>query len=104
VAKDRQIRSKTISSGTTIATRAGDGKIVSSFANLKLTFDSDDCRVESGEMTSKIFAEGASEPSKIFLLSASEGDYTLKDVTDPNNPVEVEDPDFEMCDITDHKD
>jgi len=103
-AKERNIVSKVIESGSMTATRSGDGKIVSSFDQLKLSFDGDDCSPVSGKMTTKIYSEGASEPSKIYQLTAEDGDYTLQDVTDPSKPVEADDVDFEMCDIADHKD
>jgi len=102
--KERKVLSKLIESGTITATRSGDGKIVSSFENLLLSMSSEECSPQSGTMTSKIYVEGASEPSKIYKLSASEGDYKLEDITDAEKPVEVEDVDFEVCDIADHKD
>ncbi len=102
--KAHNVISKVIESGSIESSRSGDGKIVSTFEQLTLNFDDHECVPASGKMISKIFAEGASEPSKILELSAADGDYTLTDVTDAANPKVLEDTDFEMCDIGDYKD
>lgn len=91
------ISTRTIKSGT--LTAESDAKIESKFENLQLTFTADSCSPTSGQVTTKIFAAGATDPSAIYLITAADGAYTVSDITDPTKPLDVDDFSYELCNI-----
>ncbi len=99
--RERQLLSKLISSGVIKASHASDSYVEASFSKLLMKFEADSCAVESGSMEARIYAEGTEEASKIYSLTAVDGTITVKDVTDPANPKEVEDFDYSPCDLKD---
>lgn len=98
---DRQLLSKLISSGVVKASNASDSYVEASFNKLLMKFDATTCSVYSGSMEARIYAEGSSEAAKIYTLTAAEGTITVKDVTDPANPKDVEDFEYSPCDLKD---
>ncbi|MBF0443341.1 MAG: hypothetical protein HQK54_15650, partial [Oligoflexales bacterium] len=92
---------KTITSGTLVSTRKSDGRVESSFENLKMDFTSDKCELASGSITSSIYKEGSSEPVRVLKLTVENGDYTLMDITAGK---EIEDFEMTSCSIEDFAD
>ncbi|HET9236948.1 MAG TPA: hypothetical protein VFO10_06840 [Oligoflexus sp.] len=101
LAHDRQLLSKLISSGVVKASKAADSYVEASFNKLLMKFDAKACSVYSGSMEARIYAEGSTEAAKIYMLTAVEGSITVKDVTDPANPKDVEDFEYSPCDLKD---
>jgi hypothetical protein len=101
LSRERQLLSKLISSGVVKASHASDSYMEASFSDLLLKFDATACSVDSGSMEARFYAEGSAEAVKIYSLTAVEGSVTVKDVTDPANPQEVEDFDYSPCDLKD---
>jgi hypothetical protein len=101
LSKDRQLLSKLISSGVVKASNAADGYVEASFNQLLMKFDATACSVHSGSMEARIYAEGSTDAAKIYTLTAAEGTITVKDVTDPANPKDVEDFEYSPCDLKD---
>lgn len=99
--RERQLLSKLIASGVVKASHASDSYVEASFNNLLMKFEAASCAVESGSMEARIYAEGSAEAAKIYSLTAVDGTITVKDVTDPANPKEVEDFDYSPCDLKD---
>jgi hypothetical protein len=101
LSKDRQLLSKLISSGVVKAANAADGYVEASFNQLLMKFDATACSVHSGSMEARIYAEGSTDAAKIYTLTAAEGTISVKDVTDPANPKDVEDFEYSPCDLKD---
>jgi hypothetical protein len=101
LSRDRQLLSKLISSGVVKASKASDSYVEASFNKLLMKFDATSCSVHSGSMEARIYAEGSTEAAKIYAVTAAEGTITVKDVTDPANPKEVEDFEYSPCDFKD---
>ncbi|WP_141734763.1 hypothetical protein [Oligoflexus tunisiensis] len=101
LSRTRQLLSKRIASGVIKASHAGRGHVEASFDDLLMTFTESSCAVQSGSMEAKIFAEGSTEPARIYNLTAVDGEITVQDVTDPANPVDVEGFDYTPCDRQD---
>lgn len=99
--RGRQLLSKLIASGVVKSSHAADSYVEASFNNLLMKFEEASCAVHSGSMEARIYAEGSAEAAKIYSLTAVEGTITVKDVTDPANPQEVEDFDYSPCDLKD---
>jgi len=99
--RERQLLSKLITAGTIKATQSSDSYLEASFSNILMKFDDSTCSVVSGSMEAKIFGEGSTEATKVYTLTALDGTITVKDVTDPVNPEDVEDFDYSPCDLKD---
>lgn len=95
---DKTLTSKTIKSGTLIGTRKLDGHVESSFEDLKIDFDGQDCQVISGVVTSQFFKEGEEEPAKSFKLQITNGEYVLTNV---ETGEEIEDFELPGCALKD---
>ena len=76
--------SKTITSGTLVAEKSGDGFVEKTFENLQLNF-ADGCHIASGKVTASFYksqADGAeAELVKSMTLEIADGEYTLTDNT-----------------------
>jgi hypothetical protein len=90
-----------ITSGSLIAVKTNQGKIVSTFENFTISFDSESCSPVSGTLTAQFYPEGSDEANRILKLTAEEGVYTLTDVTDDANPVTIEDFEYTSCSVSD---
>jgi hypothetical protein len=101
LSNDRQLLSKLISSGVVKASKAADSHVEASFNKLLMKFDATACTVYSGSMEARIYAEGSTEAAKIYTLTAADGTITVQDVTDPENPKDVEDFEYSPCDLKD---
>lgn len=92
------LQSKTIASGTLVATRANDGRVESTFENLKMTFADGACQLATGKVTASFFKEGSDSADKSYELTIVDGVATLKDV---NSGEEIEDFDLPGCSLSD---
>ena len=101
LSEGRALQSKLIKSGTIVASKDGAGSMEATFSNILLTFTADACALTSGSMTAKVYAEGKTEVSKAYALTAVDGDVTVEDVTDAANPVAVDDFEYSPCDLKD---
>jgi hypothetical protein len=101
LSRQRQLLSKLISSGVVKASKAAGSSMEASFNNLLLKFDASACSVDSGSMEARFYGESSAEAVKIYSLTAVAGSISVKDVTDPANPQEVEDFDYSPCDLKD---
>ncbi len=97
----RDASARTIKTGKLIATISGSGHVESTFDNLKVSFADSSCQPESGSVVNKVFAEGAASPSVIIKIEAASGSYTVTDITDAANPKEIEDFEYQLCDVRD---
>ena len=95
----RALRSKLIASGTLRAYENQDSYVLTSFDNYLLEFTESDCAPKSGKLTSQFFDSSSDQATKTIELVVSDGAYTLSDVTDPSNPIEIDDFDYSLCDI-----
>ena len=91
--------SRMIKSGKLIATAAGSGRVESTFENLNVSFSASACAPESGNVINRVFAEGATEASVVIKIEAAGGTYTATDITDASNPKEIEDFEYQLCDV-----
>ncbi|MCX6128398.1 MAG: hypothetical protein NTX25_04955 [Proteobacteria bacterium] len=101
--KDRSLISKSIDSGTIKVSKKDAGYVEANFSEILLKFSSDECSFYSGSLMAKIFAEGQTEASKTYKLSAVEGEITIEDITQPDSPVAVDDFEYSPCDLSDFK-
>ena len=82
VVHDRQsweIKTRTIHSGTMVTSRSGDGRIESTFKELKISLAGDECNLVSGQVTAVIYKEGEQNAVKTLTFKVVDGDYTLND-------------------------
>lgn len=100
---DHQLISKKIVSGSISGINADSQRIVTSFSEVEYSFVGEECQAVSGSIEAEIYAADAEEASMKFSLSITDGDYVITNVTDAGNPVEVEDFDFEACDLADFR-
>ena len=75
-----QLVSKTIASGEIKVQRRRDGHLEAKFESLKVVYDEEECRYESGSVTFKIFKDGEEKPSKTKQFIVENGEYKLIDV------------------------
>ena len=100
---DRKLVSKKVTAGSLIFGNSNSDYVLSEFSNLTINFSADSCIVNSGKVTSSFFKEGETEPVKKIELTASNGIYEVLDITDIENPVIIEDLDYESCNIKSFK-
>jgi hypothetical protein len=75
----KELKKKTIKSGTIVATRNADGRVEGTFSDVVLTFDGKECVGESGSVVTKFYNEGSEEAVKTLKLTIDGGVYTIKD-------------------------
>lgn len=95
-ASDLSIVSENIKSGVLIGSRKDDGHIEATFANVLTMFGDDECHLQSGEATYKLFKEGEAEASKSYKLVIVDGEITLTDTITGEVKTDFE---FENCDV-----
>ena len=94
----KSIVSKTISSGTLVATNATDSRIETVFKDLKISFMSSECKPLSGSVAVSFFSGTDSKPLKTYTLTVSGSDnYSFVD----DKGVKVEDFGLDACDAED---
>ena len=100
---DGALAAKKIVSGTVTGVNAAKEKIVTGFSDVNYSFTSDGCLAVSGEILASTFAKDAAEASRKLQIVVSDGEYTVTDITDPADPQDVADFDFEACELADFK-
>ena len=95
----KDLVSKLISSGSLKASESEESYVVTSFEDYLLSFSDESCEATSGKVTSQFYEAGSEEPSKTYELTVTDGAYVLMDITDAENSVEVEEFDYDLCDI-----
>ena len=94
---DLSLVSKEISSGALKSFSDENAYVVTSFENYLINFDSESCAPVSGSVLSKFYEEGTEEPVKTLQLSVVNGEYSLEDITDSENPTAITDFDYDLC-------
>lgn len=95
----RALISKKISSGTLRTSENESSHVLTDFQDYTLAFTDSSCVPSSGKLTASFYESGTEGAVKILELSVSDGSYTLNDITDPENPSEINDFDYDLCDI-----
>jgi hypothetical protein len=98
-----ELRRKTISSGKLVANSGTGEKIVTTFEQFTIAFAESDCTFDNGTLTVSFFAPGANEASKILKLEATNANYTVIDITNPEDPTILNDFEGSVCNLSDFK-
>ncbi len=71
--------SKTIESGTVIATNTDESRLESDFQNVLVTFADSECVVASGVIVASFFKAGTTDAQKVLTATFANGTATLTD-------------------------
>ncbi len=100
--KNRQLLAKTIKQGKLhVQSASGSSYMEASFDSMALSFSSSECSIKSGSMTASIYESEGASASTIYKLSAIDGVISVQNITDAENPIDVDDFDYTPCDLKD---
>jgi|GEM_PF-2485047 hypothetical protein len=93
----RTLVNQLIESGTINAEQGNGKRLELNFDKLRLDFSTNTCKPVSGDIRAQYYLPGVQGPSRIYRMSIVDGEVELEDVTDPTNPIKIENFNYVPC-------